>query len=834
MNAKDMLIGAQIFNAKNSGGGTVVVPNINATAESLPAGSDATVTKSGSNTNVTFNFGIPRGADGAQGPAGQRGEKGEQGAQGPAGPQGETGATGPQGQPGPAGATGPQGDPGEAGQTGPQGPQGIQGEKGDPGSPFLISKIYATKAEMDEGYATDGLTEGQLAAIATDTGGEQGGYIYVKGPTAYDFFYDISTTDGIQGPQGPAGPQGPQGEQGPAGPTGATGPQGEQGDPGPAGPQGEPGQAGPQGPQGVAGADGADGQAATITVGTVTTGAPGSNASVTNSGTAQAAVLDFVIPQGMKGDPGSGGGSDLTAGDGVSIADDTVSVRLSENGGNAASFASDGGIFVQDTPEYSAGDGVQINGSTIQANISSASDNATGILNGAIYTPATFQTTVMPMISVSTVPATPDVQVTATKGDLSVSGTTGADGKVELEVTAFGVWTVNGTVNDKALSETVVVSAIQTYTVQLATVNVFGVSWDTTNPSTQLTRLTPDTDPNGVVTRAITTEPKPAVGAGEGSSPFDNYMPWAGMEQYNIIDGVVSHKRGEEGFSQTDYDTMVYIPPFYYRREQIDSTQIFYVGDSEFEGSKLHPGSGRYVSRYQLDSSYTSISGTQPLINVAFNTARPQIVAKGNGFFSYDFATYCAVTLLYIVEFANLYSQNVLGNGVTGNVPNVLNGEADIMNYHTGSVSGGYSAIQYRWIENIYGNYWTACDGINRNSQQVYVSTNFETYASDTFDGDYTDIGISLVSLSAQYFNSLVIPEGFEWAILPGSVGGSSSTFLTDGGYSNISGSHIFMYGAEETTGELAGIFSTAPNSVSSTGYNYLAFRSCFVQEVIA
>ena len=294
MSIKDGIVGAMVVGggSGSGGGGSVVVPNINATAESLPAGSEATVEKSGSNTNVTFNFGIPRGADGQQGAPGATGPAGPQGEQGPQGPAGPTGQQGPTGAQGPAG---PQGE------TGPQGSQGIQGEKGDQGTPFLISKIYANTIEMNEGYATDGLQEGQLVAIATDTGGEQGGYIYAKGPTQYDFFYDISTTEGIQGPQGPQGEQGPQGPAGPAGATGATGPAGPQGPEGPQGEKGNPGEAGSTGPAG---------QAATIQVGTVTTGEPGTQASVTNSGTSTAAVLDFVIPQGQ---PGSGGGGTATA-----------------------------------------------------------------------------------------------------------------------------------------------------------------------------------------------------------------------------------------------------------------------------------------------------------------------------------------------------------------------------------------------------------------------------------------------------------------------------------------------------------------------------------------
>lgn len=59
---------------------------------------------------------------------------------------------------------------------------------------------------------------------------------------------------------------------------------------------------GPKGDTGATGATGAQGDAATIQVGTVTTGAYGTNASVTNSGTAQNAVLDFVIPQGKPGE----------------------------------------------------------------------------------------------------------------------------------------------------------------------------------------------------------------------------------------------------------------------------------------------------------------------------------------------------------------------------------------------------------------------------------------------------------------------------------------------------------------------------------------------------
>ena len=51
--------------------------------------------------------------------------------------------------------------------------------------------------------------------------------------------------------------------------------------------------------------EGSQGPAGTVTVGTVTTGAAGSQATVTNTGTPSAAVLDFTIPRGSPGTPGS-------------------------------------------------------------------------------------------------------------------------------------------------------------------------------------------------------------------------------------------------------------------------------------------------------------------------------------------------------------------------------------------------------------------------------------------------------------------------------------------------------------------------------------------------
>lgn len=94
------------------------------------------------------------------------------------------------------------------------------------------------------------------------------------------------TIKGIKGDPGEKGEPGQRGEQGAQGIQGPRGIQGEQGE------------------RGVQGAQGPAGTAATITIGNVTTSAPGTSAQVINRGTSSAAVLDFVLPKGKDGADG--------------------------------------------------------------------------------------------------------------------------------------------------------------------------------------------------------------------------------------------------------------------------------------------------------------------------------------------------------------------------------------------------------------------------------------------------------------------------------------------------------------------------------------------------
>lgn len=262
---------------------------------------------------------------------GERGEKGEQGAKGDTG---ATGAKGERGEQGPQGLQGAKGDKGETGEkgdaftyndfteeqlarlkgakgdkgdVGPQGPQGLRGEKGEQGvkGEQGLKGDTGPKGETGEqGAKGDTGTPATIKVGTVKTGAAGTSVTISNSGTASAAVFDFVI------PRGDKGDTGPQGLQGIQGATGATGPQGERG---PQGLQGERGLQGLQGPKGNDGAAGAAGAAATIKVGVVTTGAAGTAAKVTNSGTTSAAVLDFVIPQGPKGDKGEQGAGSIVA-----------------------------------------------------------------------------------------------------------------------------------------------------------------------------------------------------------------------------------------------------------------------------------------------------------------------------------------------------------------------------------------------------------------------------------------------------------------------------------------------------------------------------------------
>ncbi len=426
--------------------------------------------------------------------------------------------------------------------------------------------------------------------------------------------------------------------------------------------------------------------------------------------------------------------------------------------------------------------------------------------------------------------------VSVTNGTTTLTGT--STGTVKFYLPNTGTWTATATLSGQTASGSVSCSSYTGYSLELSYVKVFGVSWNYGSSSTALTRLLKSTDPNSLVTVDVTTEPVPAVGTASGSSPFDNYMPWSGMDEFNVISNALSYQKGATGFSRTSYDTVVRIPKFYYKIEQ-DTTNSkfrFYVADGSKDGFSVHPAFSRgdgsvrdyiYTGRYNTGSGYITKSGYAPLVSITRATARSGSHGKGTPWWQYDYAAWSAAWLLYLVEFADWNSQTKIGRGYVDGSAAINSGGTDSMTYHTGRASGtdGLTAVQYRHIENPWGNVYEWIDGINFSDRLAYICLNPANFADDT-STNYTSSGVTLCA--SGWITGLTRSTAFPFAFLPMANGGSETTYIPDYVYSST-GWYVLMVGGDWSYAGVAGLFYFGANNSSSGASAYIGARLLFL-----
>lgn len=411
--------------------------------------------------------------------------------------------------------------------------------------------------------------------------------------------------------------------------------------------------------------------------------------------------------------------------------------------------------------------------------------------------------------------------VTATLGSTVLTKT--STGTAVFTVGKAGTWAIKATLGDQTAEGTVSITASgQSKALTLSYANVFGVCWDTSNSSTALTRLTPSTDPYGLVTKSVSTEPKPAVGTGPGSSPFDAYMPWSGMKECNLnTAGTVTAWKGQSRFSRSGDFVMVFIPEFYVAQKRSGTKQYFYVSDKPKTGFTKHPGSGKYVGKYHMNSYGRSSTDSEALADITRASARNKAKNNGSKYHLYDFATYCAIVFLYIVEFADWNCQDKIGRGyVDSNNSAIYSGGTGSVTYHTGRINGwdGKIAVQYRGIENLWGNVFQWVDGFNANGTTAYVCTDPSKYADDTATG-YTNIG---TLPSSGYIKDLIVTDN--GLLIPKTSGGSETTYVPDCVYPS-SGWRVLGVGGDWHSGAYAGLLEFAADSGSSDSNSNVSAR---------
>lgn len=374
--------------------------------------------------------------------------------------------------------------------------------------------------------------------------------------------------------------------------------------------------------------------------------------------------------------------------------------------------------------------------------------------------------------------------------DPSVATISNVGGEVTITSVSTGITTLMAIVDDTrnymGASKTINVEVRET-----PRQTVFGVVWDYSLSSPVLARLTPQNDPLGVVTTVPTQEPTACVGNVGGQSDFDNYMPWEGMQRYNYVNGqivdFVDYNNGE---------TFVYIPEFWCKivNDSENSKKYFYVSDSELDGFTKHSGSGRYVGRYPCDSNFKSVTGVAPRTSTNLSDFRTGITSIDNSHYQFDIHVYSALIILIIIEWANYDTSQTIGSGIDPSNSPSDSGGTDSLTYHTGkSIINEKSYIQYRWIENLYGNLNKWVDGIvfAGNPKSVYIGKNVSNYAN-TANTDYYNTDIYLLTQSgfAKFFAT---SQNLLCAISDCSA--SSSTFLCSQYVGGVNGMALYSLG---------------------------------------
>ena len=369
--------------------------------------------------------------------------------------------------------------------------------------------------------------------------------------------------------------------------------------------------------------------------------------------------------------------------------------------------------------------------------------------------------------------------------------------------------------SETATADVTIISGTSSYNVDLSFAKIYGISWDGSSTSAW-TR----TD-----AAELFADPVPAVNNGNGSSPFDDILPWSGMI---IEDDATAGK-------------LVKIPKYYYKWTKTGSAMTLQVSTKQYDGFHCSPahadrgdGEGErdyvYVGRYHCSSSnYKSVTGVAPKVSITRDAARTAIKALGSGIYQYDYAMYWTIMMLYLVEYADWNSQKKIGYGCapTGSTSAVRNqGYTDAMVYHTGTDQANretYGGTQYRHIEGLWDNCFDWCDGIYFSGADVFIINNPANF-SDTTGG--TKVGTR--ATTSNDIKSFFVPSasGLEWALYPDDVVSDSNyeTYICDDCHYYASGV-VLRVGGYYSQGQSLGAFYLSGNDAASYSNAYIGAR---------
>ena len=306
--------------------------------------------------------------------------------------------------------------------------------------------------------------------------------------------------------------------------------------------------------------------------------------------------------------------------------------------------------------------------------------------------------------------------------------------------------------------------------------NIYGVSWDGSS--------------SGTLQRTDA-----AVGLNAGingaQNDFDTRGPWG------LMDKTITDDKG---------NSFVRIPKLYIKKTQTDKLATWQVSLSKIDDSWYLPKcfwdftnqkelDYVDVGRYQgtvTDGLLQSKSGVTATASLTIGSFRADARANGDGYKLLDIHVVDVWQVLFLIEFATLDSQSIMH----GNLDNGSSGSAKTNgtgSNHAGS--SGYATstgpMDYRGIENMYGNLYQWTDGVNLTGANAWVCDDANKYQSDLFAAPYQALSYTTAK---GWISKMGYDSNHPFAQFATVASGSASTYYADYQYTTT-GNTVAAYG---------------------------------------
>ena len=473
--------------------------------------------------------------------------------------------------------------------------------------------------------------------------------------------------------------------------------------------------------------------------------------------------------------------------------------------------------------------GVQAGTYTVSATYDGAASNTTTIvIDDHTVTEDSFASL--------TISASANTTITLTDG--TVTKTLEYTGTPIVQYVSLGTWDLSCTIDETEITRTVLVDSYTNQNILLAP------------PSAAIQRYVDFTNN----TTTLTGDP-------------DTHPVYMGINRCNVADdGTINAYYGDAGYTEdgSNGQVMVKIPKFYYKVTPdsdggLDGAHIrkctWEISDTANDGFTLHPAfydasgneidyflygafdavgqnsSGTYGTSYNTASDkLSSVAGSSmlPVNNLTRARARTMATNRGTGWYSAGVKQTMAVQMLMAVEYG-FNSQIGIGQGVVSASAATYAGQT------TGNVTSGTqdnktTPVNWRGIENFWGNIWDWIDGLNINNRVPYFCNSY-TFVDDTATG-YTQIGFNLPS-SNNFISALGYDSNNDWIMLPSEASGASATSaIGDYCYSG-SGWRVARLGSYWAIDSYAGAFCWDCGDSSSGAASHIGARVMFVPSAV-